>query len=91
MIEEGYGKVLGRAGLPLALRELCIIGLLAAQPAPGQLHSHLRGALNAGATVADVEEALDAVAAVLPIDRLAAAYGVWQQVRERSTKERTCL
>jgi 4-carboxymuconolactone decarboxylase len=83
MVEEGYGKVLGRPGLPLVVRELCIVGLLVAQPAPRQLHAHLRGALNAGAEPDQVEEALDEVAAIVPIDRSAAAYGVWQRVRER--------
>jgi 4-carboxymuconolactone decarboxylase len=90
MIEEGYGKVLGRPGLDLRVRELCVVALLAAQPAPRQLHSHLRGALNVGVAPAEVEETLEAVAALLPIDRSAAAYGVWQQVLARATKERSC-
>src|SRR5262245_23671976 len=47
MLTEGYGKVLARPGLDLKTRELCIIALLASQDAPHQLHSHLRGALNA--------------------------------------------
>src|SRR5262245_33074231 len=55
MITEGYGKVLGRSALDLKTRELCIIALLASQEAPHQLHSHLRGALNAGATTAEVD------------------------------------
>jgi 4-carboxymuconolactone decarboxylase len=83
MIEDGYGKVLGRPGLDLRSRELCIVGLLAAQPSPGQLHSHLRGALRAGASTEDVEQALAAVAEVVPHDRAAAAYAVWQRVQER--------
>ena len=58
MIEEGYGKVLGRPGLALKSRELCIVALLAVLEAPTQLYSHLRGALNVGATPAQVEEAL---------------------------------
>ena len=58
MIVEGYGKVLGRPGLDLRLRELCIAALLAGLDARPQLHAHLRGALNAGATVGEVEDAL---------------------------------
>jgi 4-carboxymuconolactone decarboxylase len=50
MVEHGYGRVLGRPGLDLATRELCIAALLATWDAPRQLHSHLRGALNAGAS-----------------------------------------
>ncbi len=30
MVEEGYGKVLGREGLDLAERELCVVAMLAA-------------------------------------------------------------
>jgi len=86
MIEEGYGKVLGRGGLPLVTRELCIVGLLCAQPAPRQLFSHLRGAQNAGASAEQIEAALDAVAQLLPLDRSAAAWAVWQEVRERATR-----
>lgn len=60
MIEEGYGKVLGRPGLDLATRELCIVALLAAAAWEPQLHSHLRGALQAGNAAARVEAALEA-------------------------------
>lgn len=60
MVEEGYGKVLSRPGLELEARELCIVALLAAADWPRQLHSHLRGALNAGAAPARVEAALEA-------------------------------
>jgi 4-carboxymuconolactone decarboxylase len=86
MIEEGYGKVLGRPGLDLRTRELCIIGLLAAQTAPAQLYSHLRGALLAGAVASDVDEALDAAAGVIPMERAAAAYAVWQRVRSKQAE-----
>jgi 4-carboxymuconolactone decarboxylase len=84
MLEEGYGKVLGRPGLPLVVRELCIVGLLAAQSAPRQLFSHLRGAHNAGATAEEIDAALDAIAGLLPIERSAAAWSVWQEVRART-------
>ncbi|HKK08672.1 MAG TPA: carboxymuconolactone decarboxylase family protein, partial [Gemmatimonadota bacterium] len=58
MIREGYGKVLGRPGLPLAQRELCIAALLAAAGRGPQLHSHLSGALRAGAGPEAVRAAL---------------------------------
>ncbi len=58
MLTEGYGKVIGRPGLELAVRELCIVAILAVQHAPRQLHSHLRGALQVGAGPRAVEEAL---------------------------------
>lgn len=58
MVAEGYGKVLGRPGLSLAIRELCVVAVLAVLDAPVQLYSHLRGALRVGASAGAVEEAL---------------------------------
>jgi 4-carboxymuconolactone decarboxylase len=50
MITEGYGRVLSRPGLDLMRRELCTIAQIAVLGSPHQLHSHMRGALHAGAT-----------------------------------------
>jgi 4-carboxymuconolactone decarboxylase len=83
MLTEGYGKVLGRPGLELRVRELCVAALLAGLDAAPQLRSHLRGALHVGATVAEVEEALVLAGGVLPPDRLAVARVVWDDVRRR--------
>ena len=58
MITDGYGKVLSRPGLDLKTRELCIVAACAAGAQQRQLHSHLHGALNAGASVREVETAL---------------------------------
>jgi 4-carboxymuconolactone decarboxylase len=63
MVEEGYGRVLGRPGLDLAVRELCIVASLVPQRATRQLHSHLRGALHAGASADDIRAALDVAVA----------------------------
>jgi 4-carboxymuconolactone decarboxylase len=59
MITEGYGKVLGRPGLELADRELCIVALLTVAAWEPQLHSHLRGALNVGASPEAVSGAVE--------------------------------
>jgi len=83
MVVEGYGKVLGRPGLELAVRELCIAALLAVLGAPRQLHSHLRGALNAGAGMDQVEVAMEVARGLLEEDGRAEARVVWDQVRER--------
>ena len=48
MVVDGYGKVLGRAGLDLGRRELCVVAACAATGQDRQLHSHLHGALNVG-------------------------------------------
>jgi 4-carboxymuconolactone decarboxylase len=83
MIIDGYGKVLSRPGLDLMRRELCSVGMLVAQRAPRQLLSHLRGALNAGATPAQLEEVLEiAGAAGTAPDVLAVARTLWQELRD---------
>lgn len=83
MVEEGYGKVLGRPGLSLRDRELCIVALLAVLDVPRQLHSHLRGALNVGADPGEVEEALAVAAAASPSPVRARARSTWDSVRTR--------
>jgi 4-carboxymuconolactone decarboxylase len=83
MVVEGYGKVLGRAGLDLATRELCIIALLATQDAEPQLYSHLRGALHVGAAAEDVEETLELALARAPAGRGMRAREAWMTVRSR--------
>jgi len=59
MVEGGYGRVIGRPGLDLATRELCVAALLTVWHAPRQLHSHLRGSLNAGATMQELEAVVE--------------------------------
>ena len=59
MVAEGYGKVLGRPGLSLPTRELCISAILAVMGAQTQLYSHLRGALNVGVPGGVVTKALE--------------------------------
>lgn len=58
MVVEGYGKVLSRPGLGAKERELCAIATLLVSGWERQLRSHIRGALNVGATVAEVEEVI---------------------------------
>lgn len=69
MVMDGYGKVLGRPGLDLPRRELCIVAACAATGQDRQLHSHLHGALNVGVSRSAVSAALDALAPVLGPDR----------------------
>jgi 4-carboxymuconolactone decarboxylase len=65
MILEGYGKVLSRPMLDLKRRELCVVGACALARQDRQLHSHLHGALHAGATVTEVADALQCIADLL--------------------------
>jgi 4-carboxymuconolactone decarboxylase len=69
MVMDGYGKVLGRPGLDLPRRELCVVAACAATGQDRQLHSHLHGALNVGVSPAVLAAALDALAATLGPDR----------------------
>lgn len=83
MLTEGYGKVLARPGIALPVRELCVAALLAGSGSFRQLHSHLRGALNVGADVADVGEVVEVACGVVPAERAAAVTKVWDEVRSR--------
>lgn len=60
MLVEGYGRTLSRPGLDLRRRELCTVAQCAVLDVPAQLHSHLKGAVHAGAGEAEVQAALDA-------------------------------
>lgn len=66
MIIEGYGKTLSRAGAASLTRELCIIGVLAALGWQRQLFSHIRGAINVGATAREVRHAVEICAFLSP-------------------------
>jgi 4-carboxymuconolactone decarboxylase len=80
MIVEGYGKVLGRDALDLRRRELCIVAACAALRQERQLHSHLYGALNAGATPAEVDETLAELRALLPALDMERIERLWTRV-----------
>ena len=80
MIVEGYGKVLSRPALPLNARELCIVAVCAAARHDRQLHSHLHGALNAGALPAEITATLDAVSDLLDDDDRTRYRLLWKRV-----------
>ena len=87
MLEEGYGKVLGRPGLALVTRELCIAAMLAVQQVPKQLYSHLRGALNVGASPAATARALELAAGFGTEASRAIAAETWQAILRRNQRE----
>jgi 4-carboxymuconolactone decarboxylase len=82
MITEGYGRTLGRPGLDLLRRELCIVAQTAVLETPRQLHSHLRGALNAGASFGQIEGVLSIVNPLLSFDQWKKVKELWRTVRE---------
>ena len=81
MVVDGYGKVLGRPGLDLARRELCIIAACVAAGQDRQLHSHLHGALHAGAAVEVITETLSAMHGVVDAGYAGSAQMLWARVR----------
>lgn len=82
VIVDGYGRTLGRPGLDLPRRELCAAAMLIPQRVPRQLHSHLRGALNVGATPPQVAALLDLADGdpLVPKQRAATARRLWQDI-----------
>lgn len=82
MVVEGYGKVLGRPGLSLDIREMLIVATLVVQGNGGrrQLRSHLIGALNAGVAPDDVIRTIERAAAFAPPGSLKLAKKLWSVV-----------
>lgn len=83
MVVEGYGKVLSRPGLEPLTREYCIVALLAVAGAGPQLYSHLRGALNLGASAGALAAALKTAEPFMDDARLVAARATWRRVLSR--------
>src|SRR6266480_4780574 len=83
VLVDAYGKVIGRPGLDLKRRELCTVAAIAVLGAAQQLHSHLRGALNTGATRGEVEEVLGVIDGDLDAERRRSAQEQWNDVKER--------
>lgn len=81
MVVEGYGRTIGRPALDLARRELCTVVQCAVLDVPRQLHSHLRGALHAGATLDQVDGALAEARRFQSAASLEASGAVWEAVR----------
>jgi 4-carboxymuconolactone decarboxylase len=81
MIVDGYGKVLARPGVDLKTRELCVVAACAVSGQQRQLHSHLYGALNAGARVAEVRAVLEALGDLISKDDLVRYKQLLQKVQ----------
>lgn len=86
MVAGGYGRVIGRPALDLPTRELCIAALLAVWNVPRQLHSHLRGALNAGASVGQVDEAVEVACGMMEGGAAAGARALWAEIRAKAVE-----
>ena len=58
MVIEGYGKVLSRPGLGIIDRELAIVACLMIENFEKQLFSHIKGAINVGASLELVHQVI---------------------------------
>jgi 4-carboxymuconolactone decarboxylase len=83
VLVDAYGKVIGRPGFDLKRRELTTVAAIAVLGATQQLHSHLRGAINTGATAAEIEAVLTIVESDLDSNRRRAAWEQWDDVKKR--------
>ena len=83
VVVDAYGKLLGRPGLATKRRELCTLAAIAMLNAPRQLHAHLRGALNTGATREEVDQVLALVEQDLDSARALKMWELWADVRGR--------
>ena len=83
VLVDAYGKVIGRPGLDLKRRELATVAAIAVLGAAQQLHSHLRGALNTGASVEEVEAVLGAIDGDLDSAHRTTAWEQWRDVKRR--------
>lgn len=82
MVAHGYGRTLSRPGLDILRRELCTVAQTAVLDTPRQLHSHLRGSLNAGAGFGQVEAVLSIVNPLLSFERWKKVKELWRTVRD---------
>ena len=83
VLVDAYGKVIGRPGLDLKRRELATVAAVAVLGTAQQLHSHLRGALNTGASVEQVEAVLELVGSRVDPELRRRAWEQWEDVRRR--------
>src|SRR5881396_858649 len=83
VLVDAYGKVMGRPGLDMKRRELCTVAAIAVLGTAQQLHSHLRGALNTGATREEIEAVLALVEPDLDPEHKRRADAQWQDVKGR--------
>lgn len=77
-----YDTVYERPGLDLRTKELIACALLVSLGSPPELRTHLRGALRAGATEAEVRETLLLCVPYLGFPRVVAAFAQLQGLLE---------
>lgn len=84
-----YDAVYERPGLDLKTKELVACALLVSLGSPDELRTHLRGALRAGASEAEVRETLLLCIPYLGFPRVVAAFAQLQALLEAREKAPT--
>lgn len=82
-----YDTVYDRPGLDLRSKELIACALLVSLGSPPELRTHIRGAMNAGATEAEVRGALLMCIPYLGFPRVVAAFEVLRQHLKARTED----
>ena len=81
VLVDAYGKILGRPGLSLKLRELCTLAAVATLDAPRQIRAHLQGARNVGWTREEIDLALVIVEEQISTAQAREVWEQWAEVR----------
>lgn len=82
--EVAYDTVFDRPGLDLKTRELLAVAMLIAVGSERELETHLRGALNCGATTEELKETILQAAMYLGFPRAVAAMRVLKNTLEKN-------
>ena len=82
-----YDTVYERPGLDLKTKELLACALLASLGSPPELRTHLRGAMNAGASEQEVREALLFCIPYLGFPRTVAAFEQLRALQQSRTEQ----
>ena len=83
MIFEGYGKVLSRPFLTPVVREFLILAMTAVLNVERQFHSHVRGALHAGATPKEIQAVFTEAKPFMDPSSIPALENILEQVVSR--------
>ena len=78
--EFAYGTIYARGGLPAKTQELLAVVMLCALGNPSELKTHLRGALNNGASELELRETLLFAIPYLGFPKVIGAFGLLQEV-----------
>ena len=95
ILEFAYGEIYARGGLELKFKELLAVVMLMSLGASGELKTHLRGALRAGATELELRETLLFAIPYLGFPRVVGGFAVLKELLDEKAKgnvlDRTAL